>query len=82
MQISDLKSLLDIIEVARSLGIQVDPKTNKALCPFHNDEKPSLQFSKEKQICTCFSGSCTAGTMDVVDLVKKYKKVETKEAIA
>ena len=70
MDIQLLKSRLDIIAVAHELGIEVG-KSDKALCPFHDDKIPSLQFSREKQICTCFSSGCGAGTMDVVALVQK-----------
>ncbi|MBI3141713.1 MAG: hypothetical protein HYZ16_02675 [Bacteroidetes bacterium] len=75
MDIQALKSRLDILEIAQSLGIRTD-KNGKALCPFHNDKTPSLQFSREKQISTCFSSNCSAGTMDVVELVKKFNKWE------
>jgi len=80
MNIQALKSKLDIFDIAQELGLKID-KTGKALCPFHNDKNPSLQFSKEKQICTCFSSNCNAGTMDVVELVKKYKYLELPEAL-
>jgi DNA primase len=82
MDIAALKSRLSILEVADRLGITVDPKTGRALCPFHADKKPSLQFSKEKGICTCFSSNCGAGTMDIVSLTEKYRKCSTKEAVA
>ncbi|PHR44278.1 MAG: hypothetical protein COA32_14785 [Fluviicola sp.] len=80
MDIQALKSKLDIFDIAKELGLQLD-KTDKALCPFHNDKNPSLQFSKEKQICTCFSSNCNARTMDVVELVKKYKSLELPETL-
>jgi len=70
MDIQLLKSQTDIFLIARQLGITIG-KGDKALCPFHNDKTPSLQFSKEKQICTCFSSNCNAGTMDVLDLIMK-----------
>ena len=75
MDIPTLKSRLDILEIAGELGITTD-RHGKALCPFHEDRRPSLQFSREKQIATCFSSHCTAGTMDVVELVKRYRKWE------
>ncbi len=71
MEISTLKSRLNLLEVAAHLGITIDKKTLRACCPFHSDKTPSLQFSKEKQIATCFSSNCTAGTMDVIELVKR-----------
>lgn len=81
MDIAALKTRLSILEVADRLGITVDPRTGRALCPFHDDKKPSLQFSKEKEICTCFSSNCGAGTMDIVSLVEQYKKCSTSEAV-
>jgi DNA primase len=80
MEIAELKSRLSILEVAQHLGITTD-RHGKALCPFHDDKKPSLQFSKEKNICTCFSGNCSAGTMDIIGLTEKYLKLTTHDAI-
>jgi DNA primase len=51
------------------------------LCPFHDDKSPSLQFSKEKNICTCFSSKCNAGTMDIIGLTEKKLNLNTHEAI-
>jgi DNA primase len=80
MEISALKQQLTILEVADRLQITVD-KQGKALCPFHDDKTPSLQFSKEKNIATCFSSKCTAGTMDIIGLTEKKLKLNTHEAI-
>lgn len=71
MEIPQIKAALDILQIAEELQIQIDKKTLRACCPFHQDKTPSLQFSKEKQIATCFSSNCTAGTMDVIELVKR-----------
>ncbi len=79
MDIAELKSRLSILAVANQLGIQVN-KYRKALCPFHDDKRPSLQFSEDKQICTCFSSAC-AGTMDAISLVERKLNVTTHEAI-
>ncbi|MCP4442064.1 MAG: hypothetical protein GY810_24405, partial [Aureispira sp.] len=81
MTIQEIKSRINILELAFHLGIKVDPKTKKALCPFHDDKNPSLQFSEKKQIVTCFSSRCDAGTMDVIKLTEKYLKKSTAEAI-
>ena len=80
MEIQDLKQHFTILDVADRLGIQVN-KQGKAHCPFHDDKTPSLQFSKEKNIATCFSSRCNAGTMDIIGLTEKYMKVSTHEAI-
>lgn len=81
MEIHEIKSKLDILKVAGSLGIQIHHITCRAHCPFHNDKTPSLQFSQEKQIATCFSSNCTAGTMDVIKLAEKKLGLGTHEAI-
>jgi DNA primase len=57
MEIATLKSQLNIYQVAE-IGLQIN-KYHKALCPFHDNKGPSLQFSKKKQIATCFSGNCS-----------------------
>ena len=80
MTIAELKSQLDILAVATHLGIAVD-KHGKAHCPFHDDNTPSLQFSREKQIATCFSSNCTAGTMDVIALTEKKLGLTTPQAL-
>jgi DNA primase len=80
MEISALKQQLTILEVADRLDIRVD-KQGKALCPFHDDKTPSLQFSKEKNIATCFSSKCSAGTMDIIGLTEKKLNLNTHEAI-
>jgi DNA primase catalytic core len=80
MEIFELKSRLTILEVASHLGIKSD-KTGKALCPFHDDKNPSLQLSKEKNIATCFSSNCDAGTMDIIALTEKALKLNTHEAL-
>lgn len=80
MEITELKSKLDIYQVAERLSISIN-KYHKALCPFHDDKRASLQFSKEKQIATCFSGNCSAGTMDVISLTEKKLQLSTHEAI-
>lgn len=80
MEIIELKQQLPILEVAERLGIQLG-KNGKTHCPFHDDKTPSLQFSKEKDIATCFSSRCNAGTMDIIGLTEKYLKVNTHEAI-
>ena len=80
MEIQEIKQHFTILDVAERLGIQVN-KQGKAHCPFHDDKTPSLQFSKEKNIATCFSSRCSAGTMDIIGLTEKYMKVNTHEAI-
>ena len=80
MEIQDLKSRLNITEVAKHLGIKIG-KNQKAHCPFHPDKTPSLQFSDEKGIATCFSSNCTLGTVDIIGLTERKLNISTHEAI-
>ena len=80
MDLKHLKSQLNIIDIARELGLQLD-KNGKCLCPFHKEKTASLQFSEKKQIATCFSANCDAGTMDVIELVKKFYSWDLPKAI-
>jgi len=80
MTLTQLKNTVDIVHIAQELGLHPD-KNGKCLCPFHKDKKPSLQFSQKKQIATCFSGNCSVGTMDVIDLVKKFYSWELPQAV-
>ena len=81
MEISEIKQHLEITQVAAQIGIVINPRTGRALCPFHPDKTPSLQFSKEKQIATCFSSNCTARTMDVIGLTQKKLQKTTHETL-
>ncbi len=81
MTLSELKNRVDIIQVAQELGLKLD-KNHKCLCPFHKEKTASLQFSQKKQIATCFSGNCDVGTMDVIDLVKRFYSWEIPQVVA
>ena len=65
--IKEVKERVDIVDVARAYGINVN-RNNKALCCFHNEKTPSLSFHKEKQIFKCFG--CGKGG-DVISLVSE-----------
>ena len=80
MTITELKNNIQITDVAEHLGINIG-KSDKACCPFHNDKTPSFQFSKEKQIVTCFSSNCDFGTKDAIGLTEKKLNLTTHEAI-
>jgi DNA primase len=73
MTLTELKSQVNIVSVMEKLGVQLDAK-GKCKCPFHSDKNPSMQISQQKQIATCFSSNCDAGTMDILDVIgKKYQ---------
>lgn len=58
-----VKSSVDIIDAAQRYGLDIN-RHKKALCPYHDDSKPSLSFKGER--FKCFS--CGASG-DVIDLV-------------
>jgi len=80
MEINEIKHRLNIIDVAKHLGIQIG-KNQRALCPFHNDKTPSLQFSQDKQIATCFSSNCNLGTVDIIGLTERKLSLSKHEAL-
>lgn len=66
----------DIVDVIRD-HISVESK-DKCLCPFHDDNNPSMSISKEKQIFKCFS---CGEKGNVVSFVMKYHNVSYTEAL-
>jgi DNA primase len=74
-----VKAANDIIDVI-STYIPVHPagKIFKALCPFHDDTRPSLQIDRHWQNYICWA--CQARG-DVFDFVMKFEKVEFPEAL-
>ena len=63
----EIKSKLDIIEVAKYYGIELN-KQNKCCCPFHTENTPSFSISRKKQMFHCFG--CGVGG-DVISLTQK-----------
>lgn len=63
----EIKSKLDIIEVAKYYGIELN-KQNKCCCPFHTEKTPSFSISRKKQMFHCFG--CGVGG-DVISLTQK-----------
>jgi DNA primase len=74
-----VKAANDIVDVIASyIPVQPAGKLFKALCPFHNDTRPSLQIDKHYQNYRCWS--CDARG-DVFDFVMKFEKCEFPEAL-
>jgi DNA primase len=75
-----VKAANDIVDVvAGYTPVAPAGKIFKALCPFHNDSKPSMQLDRSYQNYHCWA--CGAKG-DVFDIVEKYEKVGFKEAMA
>ena len=71
---AELKYQLDITDVARHYGVEVD-RHGKALCFVHNEQRPSLSFKGNRWKCF----SCSAGG-DVIDMVSIVQGVQPLEA--
>jgi|AGTN01.1.fsa_nt_gi DNA primase (bacterial type) len=74
---SDAAARLDILEVARRLGVQIE-HGGFARCPFHNERTPSLHFDRNRGIFKCFG--CGEGG-DAITLMSKMKGVSRYDAL-
>jgi len=63
--------------VAERLGLRVD--RHKALCPWHDDSRPSLTFDTYRNRYRCFVCDAHGG---VIDLVMKLRNLNFREACA
>ncbi len=77
--IENLKQRLDIVDVVgHYLELKRSGSSLLAVCPFHDDTKPSLHVSASKQIYHCFA--CGAGG-DSIKFVMEHEKLSYPEAI-
>ena len=67
----------DILETLTREGIHV--KHNKAHCPFHEDDTPSLFVYPDSNSWYCY-GCCIGG--DAIEFIRKYRGLGYKQAIA
>jgi DNA primase len=71
---------IDIVEVVgERVSLTRKGREYVGLCPFHDDHRPSLSVSPQKQIFKCWS--CGAGG-DVIKFVQLSHRVEFREALA
>ena len=77
--IQEIRSSVDIVDVISSY-LELTPKGRNffGVCPFHDDNHPSMSVSKEKQIYTCFS--CHA-TGNVFKFLMDYENISFIEAV-
>lgn len=74
-----VKAANDIVDVvAGYITVQSAGKVFKAVCPFHDDTRPSLQLDRQYQNFRCWACD-THG--DVFDFVMKFEKVAFGEAL-
>ncbi len=77
MEIQDIKQNLSILEVVKHYGHS--PNRNHLIkCPFHEDDKPSLQLYPKTNTWHCFG--CGKGT-DQIDFIQQKENCSKHEAI-
>ncbi len=78
-QKKQVKAANDIVDVVSGyIPVVSAGKDFKAVCPFHNDTRPSLQVSRQFQNYRCWS---CGETGDVFEFVMKHEKVTFGEAL-
>lgn len=75
-----IKNAVDIVSLVSDYGLQLTRSGSKykALCPFHDDHRPSMELNPERQSYKCWS--CGAGG-DIFDFVKEFDRVDFPEAL-
>ncbi len=78
--VQEIKSKNDIVDVVSEyLPLEQRGRNFLGVCPFHNDNHPSMSVSREKQIFNCFA----CGTKgNVFNFVMKKENITFKEALA
>lgn len=77
--INEIRSSVDIVNVVSSyIPLTQKGKNYFGICPFHDDNNPSMSVSKEKQIFTCFSCG-TSG--NVFKFIMDYENISFMETL-
>jgi len=77
--VKEIANRIDLVSlVSRYLRLEKKGVNYQALCPFHEDHKPSLIVSPQKSIYKCFS--CGAAG-NLFKFVQEFEKISFKEAV-
>lgn len=75
-----VRQAIDIVDLVGSyLQLRREGRGYKALCPWHDDSRPSLQVNPERQSFKCWV--CDIGG-DIFSFIMRIEKVEFPEALA
>lgn len=78
-ELQEIRNSVDIVDVVSSyINLSAHGKNYFGICPFHDDHKPSMSVSKDKQIYTCFVCGATG---NVFQFVKEYENISFVEAV-
>lgn len=76
----DILDKIDIVDVVSEyVDLERKGKNYFGVCPFHNDNNPSMSVSPQKQLYKCFS--CGAGG-DAINFVKNIENISFQESMA
>lgn len=77
--IQEIRSKVDIVDVISSyIPLSKHGKNFFCVCPFHDDNNPSMSVSREKQIYRCFSCGATG---NVFTFVENYEHISFQETL-
>lgn len=78
--IEEIKSRVDIIDVAQKYGLNLKRQGNEyvSLCCFHEEKTPSLTFTPSNGTYFCFGG-CGGG--DVFNFVQEYEQLSKADTV-
>ncbi|UPU39754.1 CHC2 zinc finger domain-containing protein [Erysipelothrix sp. Poltava] len=77
--INDIRSKTDIVDtISRYMTLSKKGKNYWGVCPFHDDNNPSMSVSPDRQIYKCFV--CGAGG-NVFSFVKDFEKIGFIDAV-
>ena len=78
-KIDEIRQSVDIVDViGQYLALEKKGRNYMAICPFHDDNHPSMSISPDKQIFMCFV--CHTGG-NVFTFLQKYLKISYMEAV-
>lgn len=78
-EINHIRSNANIVDIISSyINLEPHGKNYFGICPFHDDHKPSMSVSEEKQIYTCFT---CGNSGNVFNFVQNYENVDFVNAV-